>query len=282
MSASSDRPRSRVALLRGDDYHNLYLDALLRREFDVVAVVSEPGLAQRRALRRRGKWRDAIAAEYHLARRSIMGLNRRRDRFFAEARAGASLPLPPDPHLTVTSVNDPTVAEFVRASGADICVITCTTILNKRTIEGIGVDIINIHGGHLPDYRGCHCFFFALSSGNFDKIGSTIHFVNAGIDTGPIIQVSRPSIEPRDNAESLYSKAELRAAHLLCDWLARREAGEQIPSSAQAFRGRLVLRRHRLPHHDVIFALRRMTGALRLPTVRAGEQWERPAESAER
>jgi methionyl-tRNA formyltransferase len=184
MSPNSNRPRMRVALLRGDDHHNLYLDSLLRREFDVVTVISEPGLAQRRALRRRGKWCDAIAAEYHLLRRGIMGLNRRRGRFFADARTQASLPLPPFAHLTVTSVNDPSVAELVRASGADVCVITCTTTLSTRTVEAIGIDIINVHGGHLPNYRGCHCFFFALSNGDFDKIGSTIHFVNAGIDTG--------------------------------------------------------------------------------------------------
>lgn len=266
----------RVALLRGDDHHNLYLESLLRTRFDVVATVSEPGVAQRKALRNRAKWKDSIAAEYHHLRRTVLRLNARRARFFADARAADGLAAPPSPHLTVSSINDPRVAEMVRRAQPDVCVITCTTILSESTIASIGVDIINIHGGHLPDYRGCHCFFFALLRREFDKIGSTIHFVNRGIDTGKIVEIVRPAITPGDDAESLYSKAERLAAHRLCHWLELSAIGAPIPSTPQPFRGRLYLRRHRLPHHDIMFALARLTGRITLPTVPEGERWFRP------
>ena len=267
----------RVALLRGDDHHNQYLEALLRRRFDVVAVVVQPGRSQRLALRHRGKAKDAIAAEYHRARRSVLGLSRFRRRFFHDAFATAGLARPAlGSTLTVDSINDPVVADTVVASSPDICVITCTTILSKITIERIGVDIINIHGGHLPHYRGCHCFFFALSDGNFDQVGSTLHFVDPGIDTGDIIEVARPEISDADNAESLYCKAERLAAHRLSFWLAALEAGTPLPRQPQPFRGRLCLRRHRRPGHDVVFAWRRWTGRLRFPNVAEGEQWEPP------
>lgn len=266
--------RLRVALLRGDDHHNLYLDALLRREFEVVAVVSEPGLEQRRALRRPGKWRDAIAAEYHLLRRTVLGLNRFRRRYFADARDDAGLALPPPADLTVADVNDPAVPRLVAERRPDICVITCVTILKASTIDGLGVDVVNIHGGHLPDYRGCHCFFVALSEERFGQLGSTIHFVNSGIDTGAIIEVARPAVSDADTPETLYCKAERRAAHLLVDHLRRLESGQPIPSTPQPFRGRLILRRHRRPMHDIRFAWRRRTGRLRFPTVAEGEQWQ--------
>jgi methionyl-tRNA formyltransferase len=176
----------------------------------------------------------------------------------------------------VNSINDPTVADTVVAASPDICVITCTTILSQITIERIGVDIINIHGGHLPHYRGCHCFFFALSDGNFDQIGSTVHFIDRGIDTGDIIEVARPAMSDADNAESLYCRAEHLAAHRLSYWLGELEAGTPLPRESQPFRGRLCLRRHRRPAHDVVFAWRRWSGQLRFPTVGMGEQWQRP------
>jgi methionyl-tRNA formyltransferase len=257
----------RVVLMRGDDYHNRYLDRLLRSRFDVVLTVVEPGEAQRKALRRRGKWKDAIAAEYHRTRRAVLGLQRYRGRYFdfvpewspdEACRLGV---------LRTAAINTAEVQRAVAAADADVCVITCTSILSPQTIRAVGAPIINIHGGHLPDYRGCHCYFFALYERQFDKIGSTIHFVDEGIDTGDIIEVVRPDIRPSDNAEKLYSRAEKLAAHRVLHWLETLERGEDLPRRPQSFRGRLVLRRHRLPHHDLLFTARRLTGRLQLPTV---------------
>jgi len=259
----------RVALLRGDDYHNLYLERLLSRHFDVVAVVCEPGVEQRRAIWRRRRWKDGLAAEYHRFRRSVFGKNRYRKRYFDPRYDGFSTP-PPRRSLVVKDVNDPRVASAVSLSSAQVCIITCTTRLSEGTINAIGVPIINIHGGHLPDYRGCHCFFTALLDRRFDAIGSTIHFVDSGLDTGDIIEVARPHIEATDDAESLYSRAERLAAQRLIHWLSEMEAGRSLPRVAQPVRGRLVLRRSRTPSTDLSYWLQRKTGRLNIPTIAGG------------
>ncbi len=60
-------------------------------------------------------------------------------------------------------------------------------ILNK--LEG---KLINLHPSILPSFPGMHGFEDTVASGNC-FFGSTIHFVDAGMDTGlPIIQTSRP------------------------------------------------------------------------------------------
>jgi methionyl-tRNA formyltransferase len=265
--------RLRIALLRGDDHHNLYLDRLLRERFDVVVTIVEPQAAQRRALRCNGKWRDAIAAEYHGMRRTALGLNRYRRKYFAAPPGGC--PQQANPSIvTVASINDPKVPSSVAAAEPDISVITCTTILSHETITGIATDIINVHGGHLPHYRGCHCFFFALYDGRFDCIGSTIHFVDPGVDTGDIIAIVRPAIRHSDNAEKLYCRAERLAAHRIYELLARLEDGEPLPRTPQPFRGRLCLRRDRRPMHDLRFAWNRLRGHIRLPEVDQGERWK--------
>ena len=46
---------------------------------------------------------------------------------------------------------------------------------------------INIHAGISPYYRGSDCNFWALYDNNLHLVGSTIHFLSKGLDSGPIL-----------------------------------------------------------------------------------------------
>ncbi len=65
--------------------------------------------------------------------------------------------------------------------------------------------IINIHPSLLPAFPGSHAVKRALDSGA-EKTGCTVHFVDKGIDTGPMIKQSVVSIEPDDTEETLIEK----------------------------------------------------------------------------
>ena len=265
-AGSSARGTLRVALLRGDDHHNLYLERLFASRFILGCVVSEPGGAQRRAIWKAHRWRDAGAAEYHHIRRVVFGRNRFRRNYFSPAHdAFEARPVPTA--IVVPDINDPRVVEAVVAAEPDVCVITCTTRLSAETISKVGVPIINIHGGHLPEYRGCHCFFTAFTERRFDAIGSTIHFVDVGLDTGDIIEVVKPAVRRDDNPETLYSRAERLAAQRLVGLLELVESGLALPRTPQLFRGRLVLRRHRTPLDDFRYWLKHVSGRLLPPDV---------------
>jgi hypothetical protein len=232
----------------------------------LTGVVSEPGAAQRRAIWRRHRWRDAFAAEYHRGRRALWRKNRYRRWYFSADHDDFELGLGPSV-LVVPDINDHRVVELVQRADADVCVIACTTRLLPETIKRIAIPIINIHGGHLPDFRGCHCFFTAISDRRFDAIGSTLHFVDAGLDTGDIIEVVRPAILSTDDAERLYSRAERLAAQRLVSRLEDLERGIDLPRAPQAFRGKLILRRHRTPIADLRHWMLRKTGRLIIPNL---------------
>jgi Formyl transferase len=117
----------------------------------------------------------------------------------------------------------------------------------------------------LADYRGNHCFFFAVYDVAFDKIGSTIHYINVGIDTGDIVEVVTPPIHPGDGVEALYCRAEKMAIKQLVKWLDFYEQGGSIPRTPQLRKGKLYLTRDRKPHHDITLAFRRLSGKLVLP-----------------
>ena len=273
----------KIAILCSDDAHHHYLIAALQKRFNVAAVVIEPGVSQRKRLLQRRKYVDYLYSEYHRFRREWLGLNAYRKKYFtldqpADQSTDQPAPKPPSYKLlTADSINDPGVAELLRETGSDITIVMGTSILGKRVLDSAGPMILNIHGGYLPDYRGNHCFFFAVYEGRFDRIGSTIHFINAGIDTGEIVEVVVPPIYPQDSVEALYCRAEKLAIGRLISWLEFSEAGGTLPRTAQPYRARLYRTRDRKPYHDIILALRRISGRLVLPlrppqTIGAAEQ----------
>jgi methionyl-tRNA formyltransferase len=51
----------------------------------------------------------------------------------------------------------------------------------------------------LPEYRGHDSTFWALHSGDFHQVGASIHAIDAGVDTGKLIAVTRVPCDPRES-----------------------------------------------------------------------------------
>ena len=64
---------------------------------------------------------------------------------------------------------------------------------------------INVHPSLLPSFPGLDAVGQALAAGA-EETGVTVHFVNEGVDTGPVIAQERVAIEPGDTAETLYAR----------------------------------------------------------------------------
>ena len=80
-------------------------------------------------------------------------------------------------------------------------------IIKKPVIDHFPMGIVNLHPGPLPEYRGSFPFIHAICNGeNF--YGSAIHFINSKVDDGPLIKVSRCTIERADTAWKLSKKIE--------------------------------------------------------------------------
>jgi phosphoribosylglycinamide formyltransferase-1 len=68
--------------------------------------------------------------------------------------------------------------------------------------------IINSHPALLPLYPGAHAVRDALTAGATET-GTTIHWVDAGVDTGKIIAQERVEILPEDTEESLHERIKI-------------------------------------------------------------------------
>lgn len=78
-------------------------------------------------------------------------------------------------------------------------------IIKKPIIDHFSVGIVNLHSGPLPEYRGNFPFVHAICDGK-NTYGATIHFIDEGVDTGPIIKSSECSIEPEETSWQLFEK----------------------------------------------------------------------------
>ena len=66
-------------------------------------------------------------------------------------------------------------------------------------------ELFNFHFSLLPKYRGCHTNFFQLYFGEKNS-GVTLHKIDNGIDTGPIISNIKFKININDNALVNYKR----------------------------------------------------------------------------
>jgi formyltetrahydrofolate deformylase len=78
-------------------------------------------------------------------------------------------------------------------------------VLSKKFLTVYGKDIINIHHGFLPSFKGAHPYRQALEKG-VKVIGATAHFANERLDDGPIITQAVQQVSHRDTLETLVSK----------------------------------------------------------------------------
>jgi folate-dependent phosphoribosylglycinamide formyltransferase PurN len=99
----------------------------------------------------------------------------------------------------------------LRDLSPDVIVIGQTGILRPKLLEIPRFGTLNAHPGVLPNYRGIDSFQWAVLNGESENVGVTVHWVDAGVDTGPILRVER--FTPRDEPLLVYE-----------DWLFRQSA----------------------------------------------------------
>ncbi|KAI5602218.1 hypothetical protein POPTR_001G156600v4 [Populus trichocarpa] len=80
-------------------------------------------------------------------------------------------------------------------------------LLSGKFLQRYRKDIINIHHGLLPSFKGGHPSKQAFDAG-VKLIGATSHFVTEELDAGPIIEQMVERVSHRDNIQSFVQKSE--------------------------------------------------------------------------
>lgn len=86
-----------------------------------------------------------------------------------------------------------------------ICLAGYLRILSAAFLDNFPKPILNVHPSLLPAFPGIHAQRQALEAG-VRWTGATVHLVDGGLDTGPIIHQEPVKIDPGDSEETLSQR----------------------------------------------------------------------------
>ena len=160
--------------------------------FGPVTVILESPESKRRLLRRRARRQGWIATAGQLA---TMVLIRLAKRFNASHAAGIAVqhglvtePGPDQAIVAVPSANAPECLDAIAALKPGVVFLAGCRMLTRETLTKMPCPVINYHAGISPKYRGMNGGYWALATGDADNFGTTVHFVDAGVDTGGVLK----------------------------------------------------------------------------------------------
>jgi hypothetical protein len=194
--------RDTVVLLAGPgDTTDIVANYLRGRVAHLEVIVEESPSRTRLARRRAARigWPTVIGQILFIT--TVLPYLRWRGRARIEAIiASAGLDATPYPTVRrVTSVNDPATEQMLRSVDPTLVVVNGTRIITATVLDSVDRPFINTHAGITPRYRGVHGGYWALVEGDPDRVGTTVHLVDTGIDTGGVLAQATFSVTPEDS-----------------------------------------------------------------------------------
>lgn len=123
---------------------------------------------------------------------------------------------------------------LLKEAGVDTVVLAgFMRIVKPKLLEAFPNRVLNIHPAILPAFPGVHSWTQALSYG-CKVAGVTVHFVDAGTDSGPIIVQKAVPVLEDDTPETLHARIQVQ------EHIAYPEALRIIASGAYRVEGRRV------------------------------------------
>jgi phosphoribosylglycinamide formyltransferase-1 len=126
---------------------------------------------------------------------------------------------------------DAALADKVASYRPDVVVSSgFMRIVSAEFIARFGGRYLNTHPALLPAFPGAHGVRDALDYG-VKVTGCTVHWADAGVDTGPIIAQEALAVADGEDEDSLHERIKVVERRLLIDVLRRLAAGE-VPAPA--------------------------------------------------
>ncbi|HZZ48887.1 MAG TPA: phosphoribosylglycinamide formyltransferase [Pseudonocardia sp.] len=92
-------------------------------------------------------------------------------------------------------------------------------VLSSAFLSQVGAPVVNTHPALLPAFAGAHAVRDALAYG-VKVTGCTVHLVDAGVDTGPVVAQRAVDVRAGDDEESLHERIKIEERRLLVDSVA--------------------------------------------------------------
>jgi phosphoribosylglycinamide formyltransferase-1 len=105
---------------------------------------------------------------------------------------------------------DLVLATWLEEHGVELVVLAgYMHLLTKPFLDRFPGKIVNVHPSLLPQFPGAHAVDDALAAG-VEETGVTVHLVDEGVDTGPILAQEPLRVAPRETLEERIHAVEHR------------------------------------------------------------------------
>ena len=101
---------------------------------------------------------------------------------------------------------DTAMGDWLAQRGVDL--VVCAGYMHLLTgpfLERFRGRVVNVHPSLLPAFPGTRPVGDALAAGATET-GVTVHLVDEGVDTGPVLRQERVAVDPRDTEETLLER----------------------------------------------------------------------------
>jgi phosphoribosylglycinamide formyltransferase-1 len=110
---------------------------------------------------------------------------------------------------------DVALAQWLQSHGVELVVCAgYMHLFRKPFFDYFGGRIVNTHSAPLPDFPGAHPIEDVLAAG-VTETAATVHYVDEGIDTGPVITAEKVPVYPDDDADALRERVQAVEHRLL-------------------------------------------------------------------
>ena len=110
---------------------------------------------------------------------------------------------------------DVALAEWLRSRGVELVVCAGYMHLFRAPFfDYYAGRIVNTHSAPLPDFPGAHPIEDVLAAG-VSETAATIHYVDEGVDSGPVIAAERVPVLPGDTVDTLRARVQAVEHRLL-------------------------------------------------------------------
>ena len=110
---------------------------------------------------------------------------------------------------------DSAMADWLAGRGVQLVVCAgFMHLLRRNFLERFEGRIVNTHSAPLPDFPGPHPIEDVLSAGA-KETAATVHYVDEGVDSGPVIASERVPVRDDDTVETLRERVKAAEHRLL-------------------------------------------------------------------
>ena len=144
------------------------------------------------------------------------------------------------PYLVATDHNQLKCEQFLREAQPDVIAFTGGGLIRKNILAIPKIGILNAHTGILPQYRGMDVVEWTAAEGKIDQVGfgATLHLMDKGVDSGPIILKRTIPVKSGDDFGLIRERLEVLMVKLMIEGICGLRDETLHPESQKAEDGR--------------------------------------------